>query len=536
MLERIIENWLDKATELSYQQPFCYILSAEGYTIIHSTRHTAMELGVDIIAIAPDETPCAFQLKTGNISLKKWRDEVGSQTDDLVCGQLNHPSVDNTKHHKSYFVTNGRIEEEVCRLIDDRNRAWENQDQSYRHLKTIVGGELFEKAKRLGIDLWPSELKDTKTLLEMFLENGKGMLPKDKLASLFESTFSLDSDKEISKKECRRIIASAGLLCMISISSFSNENNHVAEIEAWILYIAYVFAFVEKQDLNNKIYNNAIEIAKQAIYDTLSNLCVEIKERKNLNEGDDPMIDSYVYRVRMTLLLGLMGIYSLWRVYIGEAKDETDNFIQKFCNDKWKQLECWGEAAIPQWLSFIWFLEKNVDETLGNKFLKTLIPLITNYNSPNGNGILSNPYYQAEDILPHLLGISKEPFMDSFKGQSYALEGLVHLCVRRDLKESIRKIWPDVTRLVSTYYEPDDYCEFFKWRSEKGKNAYKHFNHTQEWNELKLIASESDGKCIPPTIKEHPILLLLFLCVYPHRMNAEIMRWLDTQMQQIPRP
>ena len=41
---------------------------------------------------------------------------------------------------------------------------------------------------------------------------------------------------------------------------------------------------------------------------------------------------------------------------------------------------------------------------------------------------------------------------------------------------------------------------------------------------------ESEGACIPPTIKEHPILLLLFLCVYPHRMNAEIMRWLDTQM------
>ena len=169
MLERIIENWLDKATELSYQQPFCYMLSAKGYTIIHSTRHPAMELGVDIIAIAPDGTPCAYQLKTGNISLRKWRDEVGSQTDDLVCGQLNHPSVDTSKYHRSYFVTNGRIEEEVSRAIDDRNRAWESRNQPYRRLETIVRGELFEKAKKLGTDLWPSELTDITTLLEMFL-------------------------------------------------------------------------------------------------------------------------------------------------------------------------------------------------------------------------------------------------------------------------------------------------------------------------------------------------------------------------------
>ena len=190
MLERIIENWLDNTSERSFQQPYCYILSTEGHTIIHSTRHSAMEMGKDIITIGPDgKTPCAFQLKTGNISLAKWRSKVGSQTDDLVCGQINHPSVDTSRHHKSYLVTNGNIEEEVSRAIDDRNRVWESQNQSYRRLETVVRGELLEKAKRLGTDLWPSELTDIKTLLEMFLEGGKGILPKTKLASLLEAIF-----------------------------------------------------------------------------------------------------------------------------------------------------------------------------------------------------------------------------------------------------------------------------------------------------------------------------------------------------------
>ena len=140
MLERVIENWLDKATEKSFQQPFCYMLSAEGHTIIHSTRHTAMEMGKDIITIAPDRIPCAFQLKSGNISLAKWRNEVNPQIDALVCGQINHPSVDTSEHHRSYLVTNGRIEEEVSREIDDKNRGWANQGLPGFHLETIVRG------------------------------------------------------------------------------------------------------------------------------------------------------------------------------------------------------------------------------------------------------------------------------------------------------------------------------------------------------------------------------------------------------------
>ena len=541
MLERIIENWLDKATELSYQQPFCYMLSAEGYTIIHSTRHPAMELGVDIIAIAPDGTP-AYQLKTGNISLRKWRDEVGSQTDDLVCGQLNHPSVDTSKYHRSYFVTNGRIEEEVSRAIDDRNRAWESQNQPYRRLETMVRGELFEKAKKLRTDLWPSELSDTKTLLEMFLENGEGTLPKEKLASLFESTFPLkplNNGKNPSKKHCARVIASAGLLCAIATSSYSNKNNHVADIEAWTLYIAYVLALAEKWDLPVNIYKSEFEIATQFLYNTLTNLCAEIKDRTYLIEGN-PLTDSYIYKVRMTWLLGLMSIYALWRRIKEEPKDEVDDFLRDFCKEKRSQLKLWGEASIPQFLAFFWYFRK-IDGTMEPDFLlRKLISSICKLNRPGNETFLANPYYEAEDILPyHLAPIlipPPEPLRDSFEGQSYAVEGLVHMFVRRNWKQTMRSLWPAVTRLQFESFVPNNFCEFYRWRSENGHNNFSSPTHTQDWEELKTLAFESEGACIPPTIKEHPILLLLFLCVYPHRMNAEIMRWLDTQMQQIPRP
>ena len=351
MLEKIIENWLDKATERSFEKPFCYMLSAEGHTIIHPTKHNAMEMGKDITTIAPDGMPCAFQLKTGNISLSKWRNEISPQINILVHGKINYPSVDSSKHHRSYFVTNGNIEETVSREIDDSNQTWMTLVHPNCHLKTIVRGQLIKKAKELGTDLWPSELNDTKILLEMFLENGKGVLPKAKLASLFESIFQLDNEEEPSKEHCRRAIASAGLLCAIATSSFSNENNHLAEIEAWVLYISYMFALVEKRKLSDIAYKNELEIVTQSIYNSLANLCDEIREREYLVEGDS-LTDSYIHSVRVTWLLGLMSIYALWRRRDEIDKDEIDDFLREFCKEKRQQLELWGEAAIPQFLAF----------------------------------------------------------------------------------------------------------------------------------------------------------------------------------------
>ena len=539
MLEGVIENWLDKAIERMFQQPYCYMLSAKGHTIIHLTRHCGMEMGKDIITIAPDGTPCAFQLKTGNISLSRWQTEVSPQTFDLILGKINHPSIDSSKHHRSYLVTNGNIAEEVSRAIDDRNQAWKNQNQPC--LETVVRGELLEKAKRLGTDLWPTELTDIKTLLEMFLEGGQGILPKEKHVSLFESTFPLkplDNGDKPSKAHFKRVIASAAILCAIAASSFPKENNHVAEIEAWVLYISHVLALAERWGLSDTVYKDEFQIATKAIYNSLANLCDEIKEREYLIQGN-PLTDSYVYTVRVTWLLGLMSIYALWKGSGNKSKDDVDDFLREFRTEKQDQLDLWGEAAIPQWLAYLWYSRKISATTEPDDVLGYLISEICEQNEPKGDGLLASPYYEADDILPHMLSVAEEPLMDSFSGQSYALEGLIHLYVRENSmqsKQSMKSLWPDVTRLRYQSFEPENFCDFYRWRNKAGKNWTVCPQHTQDWEELRELASESDGGCIPPSIKKHPILLLLFLCVYPHRMNAEILRWLDAQMQQIQIP
>ena len=63
MLERLIENWLDSAGERTYQRCFCQMLIGQGYRIVHSTEHTPLELGKDVIAVSSDDKIVGFQLK-----------------------------------------------------------------------------------------------------------------------------------------------------------------------------------------------------------------------------------------------------------------------------------------------------------------------------------------------------------------------------------------------------------------------------------------------------------------------------------------
>src|SRR3984885_9369972 len=102
--ERLLEGWLDSAGERTYQGPFCQVLSAEGYSVLHSTRHAHIEFGKDVIAVAPDGIPCAYQLKGnpgGRLTLAQFRD-IQPQLGELVSQAIVYPGAPNVRH-RSYL-------------------------------------------------------------------------------------------------------------------------------------------------------------------------------------------------------------------------------------------------------------------------------------------------------------------------------------------------------------------------------------------------------------------------------------------------
>lgn len=535
MIEKLIENWLDKSVERTFQIPFCYMLIEKGFKIIHMTRHCGMELGKDVIAISPDGVPCAYQLKTapsGRITLNQWNSGINTQVFNLVVNPIVHPSVDPAIRHRAFFVTNGGLDEEVSRAIDDLNRQWVSSGQGHLKLHSIVKGELFSMAKDLGENIWPSEFSDLKRILSLYLEDGTGILPKEDLSFLLENIFINSNKSRPSKAKCLRDIASAALLCSLVISKFSEKNNYLAEIEGWMIFIAYIFYMKERWRLPFNAIQKEFDIARKSIYNSLNHLCEELKTREHFVEGS-PFLDPYFYDVRMTWLIALMSIFAIWRKSEDLTDDETDEFIKKFCLENEDKLFFYSEAVAPLLLSFFWYFRK-VDATpKPDFFIRDLIQFICGTKLSTDRIQLANPYYGANDIFPYLLKIASVPLDDNFHANSFTLESFVHIFIRSNWKQMMKLLWPDITKITLSCFELEKPWDFFKWRNQRGTLINVIPKITQHWDELKELAFESNGSNIPESIKSYPVLLLLFLCVFPHRFNAEVVRWLDTKIRDI---
>lgn len=314
MLERVIENWLINSTEKTFQLPFCHMLQAAGYTVVHMSRHCGMELGKDIIAIDKDGTPCAFQLKTaknGKIGLKQWKDELHGQMLQLVTLDINHPSIKSNKPHRSFLVTNGEFEEEVAEAIRSFNEYLEKQGITSK-LEVYVKGSLVKMATDLQLNLWPSELTEIKTILEFYLKDGKDNFPKNLLAKLLCSIYLLNTsiNKRISQANIKRRCSSAALLTTLALNSYLSVNNYVALVEGWTIYISYTLAFLEKLRKKLAVARNEIRLAKEIIFNNLSSLAEEISTRTHFIEGDY-LVDQPFYKIRMTQILAYISLLGL---------------------------------------------------------------------------------------------------------------------------------------------------------------------------------------------------------------------------------
>ena len=535
MLERIVENWLDRANERSFQIPFCHVLSNKGHTIIHVSRHCGMEMGKDIISLNENGTPCAFQLKSlkgKKMTLSMWREDLGKQINALALGKIIHPAIKDKSPHLPFIVINGTIDEEVSREIDDFNRSLIDTGRQENIINVIVKGQLQKDFINLQESFWPGELSNTKEFLELFLEDGQNMLPKDKLASILFNSLPMNKEN-IYKSETLKAFASAAVICSSSISEFTNSDNHFAEFEGWVLYISYILALAEKNGLDFADFENEYSIAVSSIYNSLSRLCDELIERKSLIDGNDGMAGIFLNKIRTTILVGVISLYGLWRKTTEEKADEHDEFIKDFVTKNSRKMDLWGEYAIPQFLAS-YFYKFRTNPHIGNDFLLlNILSIILARTDERKAGYLASPYYNSDTIIPFMLNIEKKDLKDTFKKSSYTLEAILHLCVRTNLKQHLILEWPQITKNVFRSFEPNEKWENYLWRSEKGTNKTFMPPYTKHWDDLVSEAREKDGSSLPEFLKISPILYLAFLIVYPHRLTSNGIRWLDSTLRNL---
>jgi hypothetical protein len=537
MLDRLIESWLDSASERSYQSVFCQMLAADGHVVVHSTRHMPIEFGKDVITVAPDHIPCAFQLKGnpgGRLTLTDFR-EVAPQLIELVTHPIVLPGI-TRKQHRCYLVTNGEIDEEVHRSVSDLNLGFENQGYGPNRIELWPRGQLLEMATRLGSSLWPSELEDMNTLLELLVHRGDDLLPIDKLHRLLRRLLRLeDSDaQKIRAREVKRSVTSAAVLTAVALRNFSGKENHFAVLSAWVLFISYAIAACERHQVSfDRAARKSVQIAKTAILVALASMCDEIISNKGLAPDRGPEI-APMLRARGTLLYGLMSLYWLWASEDEWPNENHADFLRSWIPRNY-QHSLWGEGAIPQMLAHYWFLSRTDAGWNSEYLLASLLSAVVSLNTNYSQQIFPSPYFSFEDTMRHqlwpFLGSGPDPLQDeTASGSSYLTEGLLHLVVRSNMKQTIKSIWPSITQLGLMRYEPDNEWQYCLYRNEGGQGIMGQAPPTKAWSDLVEEARDCRVVRVPAPLLAEKFILALFVLILPYRATPEVLRYLGWKL------
>lgn len=517
------------------------MLTGQGFRIVHNTEHTPLEFGKDVIAVSPDQKLVGYQLKGHPGGTLKPRDfnEIRVQLEQLATLALAIPGYENRVPDECYLVTNGEIDEAVYHQIQLLNASLAQRGHPAEKIGTITRGKLLSWAQSMGLSLWPSEMQDFGNLVKLLNYSGDEMFPAHILDPLLQNTLCFD--KELKTGDLVRRVTSAAIMTAVALHSFSNRQNYFAEITAWTMFISYTISACEKNGVDYAKYcKESVLSARDGIYDLLGQLCEEASERKYLVEGD-PYSEFAFYRPRVLLLSALMSIYWIWSETEIWRRPEHNSIVENLISDRLPTNWLWGEGAIPNFLAFIWYRKKIAPSADNNATVASVLAKLQRNKLDTGGAgePLASPYYDVENVVQHtyrgVLGCADLFEGESFAGSSYFCETLMMCLVRSNLKEVCQKLWPDFTRIGHERVVPDKAWQFGLYRmGEAATNETHMYPPTYRWDELQQACDEHTATDVPTALKSDPILLLLFVNVFPFRASFSAMKYLQYRFDQEP--
>lgn len=493
-----------------------------------------MELGKDVVALDPSGDSVAFQLK-GNpgsrFSLRQFR-EIQQQLWELATLKIPHPAIPTRRHHKSFLVTNGEVDEEALRALEDLNGAFA-MAQNPGRIEIISRGQLLRWALDLGPQLWPTEIADIGALLSTMGSRGDNAFPSLALHQLLTKLLCIDAPRGARPKapDFRRRIASAAVLTEVSLYAFRVKSNHLACLTAWLMYAFYIIAACSRHELSfQRNAQHSFTLAKTEVFDCLGDLCEEVMENPRCLQGD-PWTEFAALQWRKSLVFSFLAAYRLWIERERICHDRVDRhmlfldtFLPRTCVNT---IALWGEGAIPQWLA-LYLCNRRRDRTqVPDAELIALLKAVLTLNAPGSDSALANPYYGYEDVLRSVLPIPVVEHRtyifedDSFAGESWFANSLFELLARQNLKQTCKGTWKKFSRIGHKHFKSDASWQYCLLKCEQGREVLTQPRPTESWDNVLRQLRRSATDFAPPEVTDEPILLLLFHILFPYRASPD---------------
>lgn len=526
--EKLIEVWLDNANERQYQFAFRNALISAGYTILHNTSHTALELGKDIIALSPEGELFAYQLKGnpgGRITISQWQDLI-AQINTLVYQPITSPALSKSKPHTPVLVTNGEIHEDVAAAITLFNSAIVGPNA--RPLQTIARGQLLQQILQTAATIWPTDVPTQRRLLNMLVASGDDELPLDEFAKIIDAVLGQE-------RYSSDAIPSIHLVLSIISSSWIAKGNYYELVKMYVIATVAIAAFQERW---NRRSARDVRHIDEVSFDTRSHLEQVILDLFN-NYNDKPLVNEHIFwefgyfHARKKMISGLLSaalLYEELKLSV-ELRDFVRNFV---CKTKHSHFLVW-EGIVPYCLAEIWALS-NVQGT--NEPDRRLFQLLQGILFCNDSELPINrlpaPYYELHDVVswkfgPYLQNTQSPLNRDSFYRRSWFAEPLFQMLVRRNYKKSCKSFWSELTKFIHARTRLPSAVEYSQrtCQAAVAEDMVIPTPQPKRWEEAVQDASRITTPLIPSSLKQRPAIVLMYSLFVPYRMDRDIILWLD---------
>lgn len=530
VVDRLVESWLDSQGERRYQPAFIQLLVSEGWTVLHNTRHSPIELGKDVIARDPNGVLYCFQLKGnpgGRVTKTEARDLL-PQVLELIELPAAGSYRKTDERHVAVFVTNGTVDEEAELVFSGAGARTASGLCPASRFEILGRGELLARFVKTARQVWPADIDGVRAILNLMAEDGRTLPDPARIGGILKAV-SPPPPPEASQALRNAQLSALLLMSEIMKAPWQAAANHYGLFAITVLTAMHALRFSDdpkRLAITTQYASLALEHASDLILEAkgASFAADEVwAEHSPLEEFD-------VMRDRGRMVADAAATLLIARSDLLDA--DAGAYAQTLVSTTVRAPMIWGMAAVPAFLLRWWAFEGAAGSEGSQDVLVTILAALCRSARGEGDRLpLPGPYYTFLDVWAFRNGVENVAdaaiFEDNFLGRITFARAMLQILARRGAKVHCQAVWPMYSEL--NHEEPDLPPESF-FDAERVLDAGGLTTTLYEgktWNELRAEAEDTAGSAFLSPFETLGWLVAAYVALAPYRAWTPVLMWLD---------